>query len=150
MKKITYIKERVLYIAEYYNVSREKFFTNLGLKYDNYKGESKKTALTSDAISAIIREYDKVNPRWLILGEGDMIADNYMAVGEPIIEYNKREIEGCKLCKVGETEIQALLRENIRDKEKIINLQNELANCREELETARNHNHDNGQKRKAG
>lgn len=71
--KFTNIKERVLYIAEFKGVSKEKFFENIGMTYGNFKGKSKETPLNSNAIADILSMYNDINPNWLIHGKGEMI-----------------------------------------------------------------------------
>jgi len=75
-KKISKIKERVLYISDYYGISREKFFENLGFSYANFKGTQKNTSLNSDALATILSKYPEVNSNWLITGEGEMLKAN--------------------------------------------------------------------------
>lgn len=69
----TNIKERILYIAEKKGITKEVFFTEMGLSYGNFKGKSKKTPLNSDAIAVILTKYKDVNCEWLLLGKGEMI-----------------------------------------------------------------------------
>ena len=72
-KKITNIKERILYISDYYKVGKEKFFEDLGLSYANFKGIQKKSALNSDAVAIILSKYSMIDPIWLLTGEGEML-----------------------------------------------------------------------------
>lgn len=72
-KKYTYIKERVLYIAEYKGISKEKFLETIGMTYGSFKGIAKKGSLNSDAIAKIYTKYPDIDPSWLITGEGNMI-----------------------------------------------------------------------------
>lgn len=72
-EKITNIKERCLQFAEYKGVAKEKFFAQIGMSYGSFKGESKKTALNSDAIERILTIYPDVSPEWLVTGKGEMI-----------------------------------------------------------------------------
>lgn len=88
-KKITNIKDRVLYISEIKGVSREKFFKDLDLSYANFKGIQKKSALNSDAIDKIISKYNDINAEWLITGKGEMLKhyDSLGVVNEPETAY---------------------------------------------------------------
>lgn len=70
---MTTIKERVLLISEYYDIKKEKFFLDLGLSYANFKGNQKKTSLSSDAIDKILSKYPKISVSWLVLGQGTML-----------------------------------------------------------------------------
>lgn len=70
--KITNIKERVLQVAVFYGVSKEKFFQNIGMTYGNFKGKSKETPLNSNAIIDILTIYPDINADWLLSGDGFM------------------------------------------------------------------------------
>lgn len=67
------IKERILYIAEYYKVSKELFFENIGMTYGNFKGSAKERPLNSDAIVKILSIYTEVDSEWLLTGKGEML-----------------------------------------------------------------------------
>lgn len=69
---MTTIKERILQIADYYNISREKFFSNYGVSYSNFKGGAKKTQIGSDFIVTLLTNYPTINAIWLLLGKGEM------------------------------------------------------------------------------
>lgn len=66
------VKERVLLIAESKGVSKALFFEGLGLSYANFKGVQKFSALSSDAMIAILTKYNDVCPSWLLMGTGEM------------------------------------------------------------------------------
>lgn len=70
---MTNIKDRVLQIAEYKGVAKEKFIENIGMTYGNFKGKSKESALNSNTIEKIITIHPDVNLQWLITGNGEMI-----------------------------------------------------------------------------
>lgn len=72
-KNISLIKERVLYVADYKGVSKEKFIEDLGMTYGNFKGKQKTTSVNSDFLDKILSKYDDVNPEWLLTGKGEMI-----------------------------------------------------------------------------
>lgn len=69
----TNIKERILYIAEYKGISKEKFFTELGVTYGNFKGKAKEKALSSDVLAKIVAKYPDINTYWLLNGIGEML-----------------------------------------------------------------------------
>lgn len=69
------IKERVLQIAEYKGVAKEKFFEQLGVTYGNFKGEAKKKALSSDTLATIVSIYPDINTDWLLMGLGSMLKE---------------------------------------------------------------------------
>lgn len=52
--KSSYIKERVLQIAEYKGISKEKFIENLGQTYGNFKSKSKLTPVNSNFIEDLL------------------------------------------------------------------------------------------------
>lgn len=145
--KFSNIKGRVLQVAELYNVSKEKFCKEIGVTYGNFKGQALKTPLNSNAVANILAKYRDINPRWLILGEGDMTDGVNVMEGPPV--YGVKNKETCQECRDKEKKIHELLNEKGGYKDKIITLQNELINCKDELLSAR-HNGENGQKRKAG
>lgn len=70
------IKERVLFLAENVEVSKQKFFKNIKITYGNFTGEKKKRPLNSDAIENILLSYPETNPEWLLTGKGEMLKDN--------------------------------------------------------------------------
>lgn len=67
-KKISFIKERVLQIAENKGIAKEKFIEDIGMTYGNFKGPQKKTALNSNALDKILSIHDDVDAYWLITG----------------------------------------------------------------------------------
>lgn len=72
-KKVSNIKERVLCVADYKAISKDKFIEDLGMTYGNFKGKQKTTSLNSDFLDKILSKYPDVNPDWLISGSGEMI-----------------------------------------------------------------------------
>lgn len=74
MDKIsTRIKDRILEIAEYKQISKEKFILGLNQKYANYKGISKKSSPSADVIAEISAKYPEIDIVWLLTGEGRML-----------------------------------------------------------------------------
>lgn len=67
------VKERVLLIAEKKGISKTEFFKDVGLSYANFKGGQKNTALSSDAMIAILTRHPDISPAWLLMGEGKMM-----------------------------------------------------------------------------
>lgn len=67
------VKERVLLIAEKKGISKTEFFKDVGLSYANFKGGQKNTALSSDAMIAILTRHSDISPAWLLMGEGKMM-----------------------------------------------------------------------------
>lgn len=75
-KKVTNIKERILQAAKCKGISLEKFFSDMGLKYGNFRGKAKSTPLNSEALAIILTNHPDLNVRWLLLGEG-LILEQY-------------------------------------------------------------------------
>ncbi len=75
-KKYTNIKERVLYLAEYKMISKERFLESIGMTYGSFKGKAKNGTLNSDAIANISTNYNDVNLQWLLTGDGNMLKEN--------------------------------------------------------------------------
>ena len=72
-KKISNIKERILYLADFKGIAKEKFFTEIGMTYGNFKGKQKNTALNSDALDRILSIHPDVDALWLITGNGSVV-----------------------------------------------------------------------------
>jgi len=66
------VKDRILQLAENQGVRKEKFFSDLGLSYANFKGKSKGSAPSTDILEKILTIYPTVNVNWLLLGKGPM------------------------------------------------------------------------------
>ena len=73
VNKFSNIKERILYVSEYYKVSKESFFESIGMTYGNFKGSAKERPLNSDAIVKILSIYTEVDSDWLLTGKGEML-----------------------------------------------------------------------------
>lgn len=76
------IKDRVLRIAEEKGIQKVAFFKALGLSYASFKGAQKNSALSSDALSTVLRHFADVNAEWLVLGQGDMFKDQTAGSGQ--------------------------------------------------------------------
>lgn len=70
---LTNIKERVLQITDYKDITKEKFFTDLGISYGNFKGKAKEKALSSDVLANIVAIHSDIDPEWLLTGKGEML-----------------------------------------------------------------------------
>ncbi len=106
--KLPNIKERVLYLAENVEVSKQKFFEKIGITYGNFTGEKKKRPLNSDAIGNILLNYPQANPEWLLTGAGTMLRRSVQEKEESVVNTNILEVEKAK-CK---QKIELLQQEN--------------------------------------
>nr|WP_153851814.1 hypothetical protein [Ornithobacterium rhinotracheale] len=88
------IKERVLYLSENVEVTKQEFFRKIGITYGNFTGKKKERPLNSDAIENILLIYPETNPEWLLTGKGEMLktparqADPTQQVAETQATYN--------------------------------------------------------------
>ena len=81
------IKDRVLYLAENKEISKQDFFRKTGLKYSNFTGKSKESDLTSKSVAEILLKYPDVSPEWLLTGNGEMLrSQEALAVKPPRVE----------------------------------------------------------------
>lgn len=64
------IKERVLYLSELKNITKEFFFSKIGMTYGSFKGSAKERPLNSDAIVNILTLFPDVRAEWLLTGKG--------------------------------------------------------------------------------
>ena len=89
------VKERVLLIAETKGISKTEFFKVVQLSYANFKGGQKNTALSSDAMVAILSKHPDISPAWLLMGEGTMMRkDERKVVSAPPAETAPATAEG--------------------------------------------------------
>lgn len=89
------VKERVLLIAETKGISKTEFFKEVQLSYANFKGGQKNTALSSDAMVAILSKHPDISPAWLLMGEGTMMRkDERNVVSAPPAEAAPATAEG--------------------------------------------------------
>lgn len=72
-KKISNIKERILYIADFYQISKEKFFLELEITYGNFKGKAKERPVNSSFLEKLLTKFPDVDPDWLLLGRGEIL-----------------------------------------------------------------------------
>lgn len=74
--KLSNIKERILYLSENVEVSKQRFFEKIDITYGNFTGEKKKRPVNSDAIENILLKYPQTNPEWLLTGKGPMLKED--------------------------------------------------------------------------
>lgn len=89
-KKISYIKERVLQIAQNKGVSYDKFCKDIGMTYGSFKGSQKKTTINSDALDKILSINNEVSPDWLLTGKGSMYRNSLDILNENTATYKLR------------------------------------------------------------
>jgi hypothetical protein len=124
-EKTSNIKERVLQITEIKNIAKEKFFSDLGVSYGNFKGKSKKSDVGSAIIAEITTKFPDISPEWLLTGRGSMLKEEDKA--KTFVKPSNSE--ECKVCKANEQTISAL-EKNITSQEKLIaRLEQQLAYC---------------------
>lgn len=102
-KKYSNIKERVLYLAETKEDNKQIFFRKTELKYSNFTGASKETALSSDAVGKILLIYPDVDLYWLITGSSKS-AEKFILNEDDEPDYKSN----CKLCDEKDKRIKLL------------------------------------------
>ncbi|MDR3009893.1 MAG: hypothetical protein LBV59_18300 [Sphingobacterium sp.] len=111
------VKERVLLIAETKGISKTEFFRDVQLSYANFKGGQKNTALSSDAMVAILSRHPDISPAWLLMGEGTMMRkDESVAVSAPPAETAATTAEGLGIYK----QLVNALEQTVKAQEKTI------------------------------
>lgn len=75
-KNFSNIKERILQVSEYYGISKEKFFEDLGITYGNFKGSAKERPVNSSFLEKILTTFPDLSPDWLLLGNGEMLRNS--------------------------------------------------------------------------
>ncbi|TDQ75425.1 hypothetical protein [Sphingobacterium yanglingense] len=104
------VKERILLIAGHAKLSKMEFFKDLGMSYANFKGEQKKSGLSSDALLKVLSKYPEINPSWLLLGEGEMLRP--MPVG--VVE-NKPVVANESPAPISMQELQLALYDTLKE-----------------------------------
>ena len=68
-QKISPIKERILYFADYLGISKRDFYKTIGVSRGTLES---KTGITEDTMAKFIAKYPEVSLEWLITGQGSM------------------------------------------------------------------------------
>ena len=93
--KFTSIKNRVVEIAENQDISKEDFFSSIGMTSANFRGKAKETPLNSNAIVNIITKYPSTDLYWLLTGRSkNTFLDAHNIVNESATPYKTH----CKYC----------------------------------------------------
>lgn len=82
-KNFNIVKLRVLQYADTLDISRNKFFYDLGISPANFIGENLKSDLSTDKIIKILSKYSDLNPDWLLLNKGEMLRSEQRIREEP-------------------------------------------------------------------
>lgn len=129
------IKERILLIAGHAKLSKIEFFKGLGLSYANFKGEQKKSGLSSDALLKVLSKYPEINPSWLLLGEGPMVLTKTPAT----MEANTLEAAKEYIAPLSDSEIQLALYEEFKNLSRLIlQLSNDVYDLSKRVEALEN------------
>ena len=107
MSEISQIKQRFLQYIDYKQYNQQEIFEKMGFSKWNFTGKSLKSELGGDSIREISQFFPEISLYWLVLGEGPMLRDERpQSVGK----------------KDDRDETKELLREKIKDQQKIIEL----------------------------
>ena len=89
-KKLSFIKERILYVSELKGFGREEFCEKIDMTYGNFKGKLKEKPINSNALEKILSIIPDLNPYWLLTGEGAVfINENKYAQNDQLAHVNE-------------------------------------------------------------
>ncbi|MFO7939868.1 MAG: hypothetical protein R6U66_08970 [Bacteroidales bacterium] len=71
------IKERMLQLAKFKNLTMEDFCNRIDMSYANFKGEAKKRPINSNTVVKLFTTFPDISLKWLLIGEGAMIEASY-------------------------------------------------------------------------
>ncbi len=131
MDNIFTIKERMLQLAKFKNLTMEDFCNKIGMSYANFKGEAKKRPINSNTIVTLFTTFPDINLKWLLIGEGTMLET-------PNVDSNNRTNE------TGNQEIINYLEEKLKQQEEA------LQNCYREIGRLEGQLEGNKKERKTG
>lgn len=89
MEKLTEIKSRLLQFAKTEGLTKEKFYSKIGIDGANFRGKNAESDLGSEKIVSILRVFPELNPDWLMLGNGEMYRKNGEFLQESSTSYVK-------------------------------------------------------------
>jgi len=73
------IKERMLQLAKFKNLTMEDFCNKIDMSYANFKGEAKKRPINSNTVVKLFTTFPDINLKWLLIGEGAMIEASHVS-----------------------------------------------------------------------
>jgi hypothetical protein len=77
------VKQRVMLLADAFNIGHKQFAEQLGMTYSNFTGRAGETPLNSNTIAKILSAYPSVDAHWLLTGEGEMFKNGRAAYLSP-------------------------------------------------------------------
>lgn len=111
-----FIKERILQIAEFKDITKQDLCKKMGVTYGNFTGKNKNTPINSDSIANLLSIFPDISARWLLTGEGEMLRN-----------CEKNEEKGAEVAGPGAIELIARLHaEVVAAKNEVIALKDEL------------------------
>jgi hypothetical protein len=91
LKNISTVKERILQLIDYKNISKNKFYIETGVSNGIL---DKKGGLTLETIEKIYSRFPEINMNWLLFEEGEMVkekeytpSNDVFTIAEPEVNY---------------------------------------------------------------
>ena len=81
--KLTFVKERMLYVAKAKGIRLSDFCESIGQTYGNYKGENIKSAVSSEVLVRLLALHPDVSADFILRGVGDPIITGRSTSEEP-------------------------------------------------------------------
>jgi hypothetical protein len=122
------IKERMLQLAKFKNLTMEDFCNKIDMSYANFKGEAKKRPINSNTIVNLFTIFPDINLKWLLIGEGPMTVSTHTTEGstnnntknQELINYLKENLkqkeETLQACYREIGRLEGLLEENKKER----------------------------------
>ncbi len=89
MSEISFIKKRVIELADALGMGHKQLIESIGMSYSNFTGKACRTPLNSSAISKILALHPTVNAHWLLTGDGEIFKTDTIAY--PLPKQNTRK-----------------------------------------------------------
>lgn len=95
--------DRIEELVKFSGLNQQKFYEKIGVSkstFHNWKSGEKGIAF--EYLSRILSSFEEINPRWLILGEGEMKLPPKPknVVEEPALKYGDRPLKKSDLSKI--------------------------------------------------